>query len=370
MFNRLKKLSSVGNSLFSEAPPTGNFPPYGTFLYSVDSSHTENDAIGTSFFMPFTKNYYANGTGGEYWSEVWGLQYYPAGWVSSVTSNTTQDSYFYTTSDYTSVSGTVDITSETVYNTEDGTGINTPISQGVNYLVSPYQIVHANFDGYAYRWFVERDGNNSGWNFNDYTMYSPYGTGLGQTTDDALIWINEINNYVVAGTNYYDVLADGYGGSFSSLTHTYWAYGETVLASWDYSDGQSYDGTWTNQYYINGQWSETRAVMDGAAGSYGNGTYSVVGFSGGSCCPQGTNIVNLSSTANYVYWDIYQFEDGTGNEENLQWDGMCGFQSSGMQSYGVYYPQNTYIGQFYNNGDYVTYDLYWDGYGGIWAYPN
>lgn len=347
----------------------GNFPPYGTFLYSVDTSHSENDATGTPFFMPYTTNFYANGQGGEFSQEVWGLQYYPAGWVGSITTNTAQESYSYTTSDNTVVAQTVDVSTETFWNTEDGTGINTPISQGVNYLVIPYQIVQELFDGYAYRWFVDRNASNNGWDFHDYTMYPSYGTNLGQTTDNAQMWINEINNYVTAGTNYYDTLADGYGGSFSSLTNTYWAYGETVLATWDYSDSTSYDGVWTHQSYTNGTWNETRAVMDGPAGTYGNGTYSVVGFSGGSYYAQGTNVVNLSTNPNYVYWDTYQFEDGTGYEENLQWDGMGGFQNSGGQPYGTYYQANTYIGQFYNNGDYITYDLYWDGYGGIWAYP-
>lgn len=344
----------------------GNFPPYGTFLYSTDTSRFENDAISVQYWMPYTTNFYANGQGGEYWQETWGLQYFPAGWVTSVSINTTQDSWDFYTFDNTHTTGNVDVLQETFHNTEDGTGINTPILYQSVLLTSPYQIIDSYFDGNTFRWYVQRNASNNGNELLDYTMYYQYGYGLGQSYGDAQLWISEASQWVVAGTEYYDNIADGYGGSISNLAYTYWSAGGTLLASWNQGNETAYE-SYTQQDYETGRTYQDEAVMDGGS-PYGNGTYSHNFTYYGSYYSTGTFVNSWNSQDNQSSWNEYYFANGTGIQDVVEWNGSGGFQYQWGTAFGTYYPYGIYIGQYWTSYDGNYYELFWDGSGGIISY--
>ena len=97
-------------------------PAYGTFLSGpTDTSRNEADFVGTEFFMPYSTTVYANGLGGAYAVEVWGLQYFPAGWITNrveVTSYTFEIDY---PIDQLAV---ITYAIDRIDYIEDGTGIN------------------------------------------------------------------------------------------------------------------------------------------------------------------------------------------------------------------------------------------------------
>ena len=345
-----------------------NYPPYGTILSQSDTSRTEFDSINVGYWMPYTTYTKADGGGGTFNEEVWGLQYLPAGWVSTVyNANDTTLSYDFTLSDSTHVQGSVTTTYETFHVVNDGTGIQTAISQGFTTPYPPTSWVDNFFDGATYRWIVLVNANGDGIDLTDYTMYAPNGTNIGSGTDNASIWVTEVGNYFTCGTVYWTSYSDGYGGSWTDNLY-YWAAPGTEIAIGNSSNAQSFDSNWTNQYYDNGITWYDAAIMNGS-GQYGDGTYTwTTGLSAGSYYPLGTQINTIGNNPNYIYWGTmsqYQFEDGTGTYDVLEWDGWGGFMITTYND-SSYEPAWTYIGNF-DEGYGIYFDLWHDGMGGLIA---
>ena len=94
-------------------------PAYGTFLRGPeDTSREESDFVGNLFQMPYETNWYADGLGGEYPVEVWGLQYFPAGWVTNRVDIVNENFYV------EELDVTVTWQTFATDSIEDGTGIN------------------------------------------------------------------------------------------------------------------------------------------------------------------------------------------------------------------------------------------------------
>ena len=109
-------------SLNGTASDFVSVPAYGTFLSGpTDTSRNEADFVGALFFMPYETNYYADGLGGEYPVEVWGLQYFPAGWRTNRVEVT---SYTFSITNHQNQISVITYAIDKIDYIEDGTGIN------------------------------------------------------------------------------------------------------------------------------------------------------------------------------------------------------------------------------------------------------
>jgi hypothetical protein len=340
-----------------------NCPQAGELIRTDDTSRYVNDAAGQSFWMPYSVPVYTNGNCGEtFGSEVWGLQYLPAGWVTNTGTDNISVTWYYSAYNGEITQGTTDIRWSAWQDTEDGTGINyRNYVQGGDYIADGAHIAD-NFDGYTYRWIVARSGDTT--SFSDWTQYDPYGTWSYDGSQDAYLYITEIDNNVIAGTENYSSYSDGYGGYYSTTTSIYWAQGGTHLVTVNSYNSVSQDPL-DQIDYANGIINDEVAVMNGGS-PYGDGIYTIQTFSNGSYYPQGEYLRTLADYPNYSYWNSYSFTNGTGTRDERQWDGNGEFQTAYGISYGSY--SYDYIGNYYNEWDYYYYDLYHDGYGGIVAY--
>ena len=355
-------MGGVGDSV-SYVKPQNNCPQAGQLIRTEDTSRYVNDYIDQSFWMPYSVPVYTNGSCGEtYGSEVWGLEYLPAGWVTNTGTDTITATWNYTTSNYQNVSGSADLRWSAWQDTEDGTGINyRNYVQGGDYIADGAHITDS-FDGNTYRWFVARSGDST--SFSDYTMYDPYGVWSYDGSQDAYLYIEETQSSVMAGTENYSSYSDGYGGYYQMTNSVDWYPGGTGLVTINSYNNISEDPL-DQINYDNGTISNEVAVMNGGSPN-GDGTYTIQTFTDGSYYPQGEYIRTLADYPNYSYWNDYSFTNGTGVRTDRQWDGNGGFQTQNDVYYGSY--STDYIGNYYNSYDGNYYDLYHDGYGGIIAY--
>ena len=310
-------------------------PLVGTVLSGpTDTSRYENDYNGTPFYMPYSTTVYADGLGGQYSIETWGLQYYPAGWVTGTTNIDLYASWNYTTQDNTwNTNGTVQYGIENNNNVEDGTGINYLSSTGISYSVSAGQTVASSHQGSpADRYRVVMNAYANGTDFQDYTIYPWYGTNLGGATFG--------NNYITtpcstisAGSwGIPDEFADGYGGSYNdgSAYSNYDTYpsgsflqecnGQYLYASGGgYTTGFAPLGTAVSTSFSNSlHWQSPNFAVDGVEGDF---TYSAGGCSGtadgnGGMNNQscgGWNANTNDAIANGTYY--YSQGDGTFEED-------------------------------------------------------
>jgi hypothetical protein len=354
-------MGGVGDSVSYVKPQ--NCPQAGELIRTEDTSRYVNDYIDQSFWMPYSVPVYTNGNCGEtFGSEVWGLQYLPAGWITNTGTDNISVTWYYSAYNGEITQGTTDIRWSAWQDTEDGTGINyRNYVQSGDYIADGAHIA-SSFDGNTYRWFVARSGDST--SFSDYTMYDPYGTWSYDGSQDAYLYITEIDNSVIAGTENYSSYSDGYGGYYSMTTSVYWYQGGTGLVTINSYNSISQDPL-DQINYANGIINDEVAVMNGGSPN-GDGTYTIQTFSNGSYYPQGEYVRTLADYPNYSYWNSYSFTNGTGTRDDRQWDGNGGFQTASGISYGSY--SYDYIGNYYNEYDYYYYDLYHDGYGGIIAY--
>lgn len=203
--------------------PSVSFPAYGTVISGpTDTSRNEFDFGGFAFFMPYSTIVYADGIGGTYSTETWGLQYFPAGWRTGSGStdynvNVQQlGGYFKAGEDF-------------FYYIEDGTGIN--YIGGIAGVLSRYaygtSIGSAN--DYNYFW----DGNGS--YYNTYTpSYPSYGTFIDGSSGNVYFTTPSCGDYVV-GTYSYNNYHDGNGGTYMVGGESYLAYGTVLGTCGDYT---------------------------------------------------------------------------------------------------------------------------------------
>lgn len=363
MFNRLKKLKGIGNSVFESlsfggVTPT-ECPPINTLLRVVDTSRNEYDARNAAFFIPYTTYVYADGDCGEMSREDWGLQYRPAGWVTEIRQVNIAQTWDYQMHDQSVAAGSIVTKYETIFDTEDGTGINYAASQGFTYTLNT-SIVQQYFDNFTMRWAVWWSDVSKSFYVEDYTMYPTYGTYIQQTSDDYLIYISEADTFAKAGVAVNDNFADGYGGVYKVATYINWIPNNELILTINYSNNQSYDSS-NDTNYDNGYYSSYVAKSNGGGGYF---TDSVIG---GSYFSYGTFVRVQSDTPYYSSWsnnNSYSFANGTYSRVNRIWDGSGGFQNSSPFDAGEYYSYGTLIGTgYYDQYASGPYDLYW-GYNG------
>lgn len=325
-------------------------PAYGTLLSGPsDTSRWEGDFVGNQFFMPYSTSVYANGLGGSYSVETWGLQYYPAGWVTGTTTSILDQSWAFTAAcDNTqSTSGSAPYLQENYRFVEDGTGINTQTLFDTTPLRTHGEVIASYNDGNTDRWRVVWDAVNQSWAFEDFTCYPTYGTILNYVGGDLYATTDTCGDLVVgsySGTEQ----ADGYGASFQNVSNSYSPYGTYLgvcgtMPNWDawyYSNGNG--GMYTDYPPSGFELSNTSFgssftwnAPDGTSGSYtyANG-YEIVTATGGG--NTSTNSGGWSAQMYEVFQSgTYSYDTGNVDENNepiyatgnynLKYDGNGGY---------------------------------------------
>ena len=291
-------------------------PAYGTVISGpTDTSRNELDYAGAPFFMPYSTTVYANGVGGTYSVETWGLQYLPAGWRTGTGTGSLEVQVSELGGSYYNAG------SYTFYYQEDGTGIN---YIGETYSTSYYPNGQwfASSNNYGYYW------NGTGGYYSNYEApsYPSYGTYL----DGGSVDINFTTPYgpspctYAVGTYSYSNYADGNGGSYTESSESYLPYG-TVLgtcgdytyysnnstepkAYWHYYNGyvlgygtQSTHTDWWTNGGSTGQYLSYELRNNNVADGYGN-SYAVGPYTWYP--PYGTQL----GSGSYEYW--YTDDDG------------------------------------------------------------
>jgi hypothetical protein len=202
-------------------------PEVGTILSGpTDTSRYEQDYVGNSFYMPYSTTVYADGNGGQNPVETWGLQYLPAGWVTSHYNVPSTLSYNFYLSNGTVASGNVTAGTFHSYGIEDGTGINY-VSEYVSYNYVDGQAVDQQLDGYVggdpvYRWSVYF--NLSGPSIElayDNTPYPPVGTYIDSGSYNLEMTFSSCNLSHAYGYVTYDNYSDGQGSSYGANEYSY-----------------------------------------------------------------------------------------------------------------------------------------------------
>jgi hypothetical protein len=395
MFNRLLRTGGIGNSFVDSLSWGGATAPacpdVGIFLRSQDTSRTEYDVLGQPFWMPYTTSWYTDGSCGETSSEVWGLQYFPAGWV---TSSWNIDIYVTPYGSNSFIIGQDEIRS-----IEDGTGINTTMPYQAVYRLpygtlltwvensSPFEAMSGYWDnftgnfttvpaGYYLRNAYLFDGSNgyftgsyiySGQPYPDGTYiadqqdsYPQIPSGSGNTfwdgNDNRIEWDGNgnavfrssglyANGTFITSDGSYEYYWDG-AGSYYSFAIYYPPYGTLLVPE---QSGNYIINTDCGDMIV-GDWVDDADYADGMGGIYNNYTsyYNYYTY--------GTYVGNCNGN-NY-------FSDGNGSYYT---------EDDGSDEYPIY---GTYLGGPYNSestinvgcGDWVvgtyTYDLFADGVGG------
>jgi hypothetical protein len=343
--------------------------------------------------MPYETNWYADGLGGEYPVEVWGLQYLPAGWITNRVDGTT---YSFTLSYYASNAGIPFYTSESVtYSTErtdyieDGTGINYESTYGADVYASGELIriddiisvgagdnieipegsgnYYSDGRGRTYYYY---DG--AGGYYEEVGPREEYRSAGTQVGGSAIVGTyvaipndgDPENYHDVENGKYYKYLWDGSGGYYlgTTLFGSFYSYG-TVIEEHQVSQTifvDELDGG-------NGAYEATGKYDSDIYKHNGTGGYFVVGGSGGSWYPNGTifaTIPNEPYTTGAptleIPSDSNDYFDSTYSATRLKWNGSGGYT---VTSTDVFFDYGTFITSY----DGASY--YWDGYGG-WYQPD
>lgn len=316
MFNRLKKLKGIGNSLFDSlsfgSVPVNQCPPLGTNV--------------------------------------------------SITVQNIYDNWGFTAYDGTDVSGSVLSRTATYYNVADGNCNTNAVFQFHTSVIPQGSIVSYYNDGNTTRWSVSWDGTSS-YNFSDWTMYPSYGTYIQQVAEDALVYISETDSMVKAGDALNSRYADGYGGYYTVTDSVIWYQNGTTIAVINTTNSQSYDNQ-NETYYDNGYYTNY------VAKSNGTGWYYTDSEIGGSYFDYGVVVRTYTDVPNYSTWSnnsSYSFFNGTSQRVDRIWDGNGGFAYSSEYTAGSYYAYGTEIGQgYYDSNGSGPYTLYWSDNGGIY----
>lgn len=286
-------------------------PAAGTVLSVTDTSRYENDYAGQPFLMPYSTTVYADGSGGSYPTEVWGLQYQPAGWTTAIGYRNVTVSV--EGNDY--VGG-----QDYFYFIEDGTGINYEGATVGSEWREPNGTNIGQWGDYQYF----HDGNG-GYYYNYNPPYPTYGTYLGSGGGDYTYTTPSCGTFIT-GTYSYTNYADGNGGSYSDSSSSYYSYG-TFLSDCNgynyYADGSG--GAYSIAAYgtvlsnDSGSSDLNWSAPDGATGtwayySWGSTTYSD-GY-GGSYTYGGGSYQQYATT---IYSGSYSYENGTDEYGNPQY---------------------------------------------------
>ena len=338
-------------------------PAYGTVISGpTDTSRYVNDYLGTPFYMPYSTTVYANGTGGTYSVETWGLQYLPAGWVTSqtvvqleVSWPTTQlGGYLYGYADggdpRTVDGNTVNVGYETFNNIEDGTGINYSASASQTFTYANGDtLASGQYGTGADRWRVTFNQFGITANFTDYTAYAVYGTITGYESGD-ITYSAPCQTFNI-GTYSGPMLANGYGNSFSGGTSNTFngasylgACADTVgnWNAWYYHDGNGNvtTGNAPAGFQLSSSTSESSFAWSAPDGSSGTYTYQTCtttntadgtgqsyeqtncsGASSGDVIASGSYVTGQSTDENGNSYDVY-------SNYSLTYNGAGGYNTS------------------------------------------
>lgn len=200
-------------------------PVVGTVLSGpTDTSRYVNDYLGTPFYMPYSTTVYADGLGGQTSVETWGLQYYPAGWVTTISSTSQFVAWgFATTSESLTTNGVLEWGLITDKHVEDGTGINYTAYLSTTCDFTDGQVLASDQVGTgADRYRVTFDLASKTATFHDFTIYPANGTINGYSSGN-LTYVAPCQTFDI-GTYSIPNLADGYGGEVAgSTTNNYYA---------------------------------------------------------------------------------------------------------------------------------------------------
>lgn len=305
-------------------------PEAGTILSGpTDTSRYVMDYVGNSFYMPYSTTVYANGLGGEYPVETWGLQYYPAGWVTGVTDTPISIEVYAVLSSGQSVGPyNLQVGTSYIYNTEDGTGINYPAYYD-SYSYSYGQEIEGLYDAEVngvpvYRWQIQFQNGSAVVAIDNLTHPAANQT-VGFGSNDVTMTIGDCEAEYVWGYYYYTTYTDGTGGYYSVNSSTNesrtigsyigecngqfyyyngqgtsvtgcppagWTWSDSTTSSltWYYPDTGSYGGEWTYSYggcsyTADGNCGTSNQACGGWNASYGeqiaSGSYSSFSWDGG-----------------------------------------------------------------------------------------
>ena len=410
-------------SLNGTASDLDGVPAYGTFLHGPDdTSRTEYDFIGEPYYMPYETNWYADGLGGEYSTETWGLQYFPAEWVTNRVYTPENDD---TLTVYPLGGEPCIFTIATVYTdyVEDGTGINYTsdgsqetanegdfICQDVT--LSPYvgfelvDIAGTSVPPYQsfYRYIYDGQGGAESVFADDAKVYYTNGANTGVTVPETfgvvLVEGNEPTLFPTGRTVNYRW--DGDGGFYGVATGTYTAAGtlfyttgaigtqtpvQVPSGSGDYFDsevsygryyhdgtgGFSYDDNdweyYPNETFISNDYLPHHVeVPSGSINTFNNGMYDRYEWNGtggfttllslGSFYPAGTQITLVGEDVPVPEEATYDFFFN-GKSTRYNWNGSGGYVSGGLV--GSYFANGTFI----HTANGVSY--YWEGDGSYYT---
>lgn len=347
MFNRPLKTGGIGNSFVDSLSWGGvtapTCPDAGIFLRSQDTSRPEYDFVGQGFIMPYTTSWYTDGNCGETSSEVWGLQYLPAGWVTAVFIS---DVYV---NPYGSNSFLVG--QDEARSTEDGTGINSTL---------PYQSLYRLPYGTWLMWTemsVPFEAYSSYYNNFDTTTVTVY---AGYYLQEAYLFDGSngyyTGNYIYSGAPYPDGTyiadqPDSYPEIPTGSGNTFFD-GNDNRIEWDGSGNAvfRYSGLYPNGTYITSDGSYDY-YWDGAGSYYAVSIYYI---------PYGTLLVAESSGNNSIQTDCGSMTTGSWFDDADYADGAGGTYNDNT-SYSNYEVNGTLVGNC-NGNNYFS-----DGSGGYYT---
>jgi hypothetical protein len=333
-------------------------PAAGTILSGpTDTSRYVADYLGNQYYMPYSTTVYADGLGGQNSVETWGLQYYPAGWVTSVTSTPINiEVYAVLSSGQVIGPYSLQVGTSATYYTEDGTGINYPAYYD-SYSYSNGQHIDGVFDGYVgetavYRWQIQYQ-NGSAVLAIDNLMHPAANQQVGGGQNDVTMTIGDCGNSYTWGYYSFTTYTDGTGGTYTSNGST-----NETMSSGSYigeCNGQHYyysgGGTSYTGYPPSGYtWSESSSSSltwyYPDTGSYGGDwTYS----SGG--CTYTADGSGGYSNQSCGGWSANQGDQiASGSYSSFSWDG--GYDEYGNQT-GTYYTTD-WIHRYNGSGGYYT----------------
>ena len=174
--------------------------------------------------MPYSTTVYADGLGGQTSVETWGLQYYPAGWVTT----TSQENLFVSWGPYTlagdnsvTLTGNANYGYNTLNHIEDGTGINyTAVGSTTVTMANGHVIASDQMNTGADRYRITFNAAALTADIADYSIFPVYGTVVGVYSTD-LLHSAPCQNFVI-GTENGNLLADGYGSNYGSNPTVTW----------------------------------------------------------------------------------------------------------------------------------------------------
>ena len=194
-------------------------PAYGTVLSGpTDTSRYVNDYLGTPFYMPYSTTVYADGLGGQTSVETWGLQYYPAGWVTTTSQEDLPVSwgpYTLAGDGTTTLTGYANYGYNTLNHIEDGTGINyTAVASTTVTMADGYVIASNTMGTGADRYRITFNATTLTADIADYSTFPVYGeiTGYYSSPVNYAALCQTFQIGTENGVQY----ANGYGGSFNS----------------------------------------------------------------------------------------------------------------------------------------------------------